>query len=126
MTPDTPESYGLAAIGKAGQFTLEILETRAGNRLMSIETDIWSLSFTLSELGLAGMLAHLRGRDTPSELKIGEFLDAPVTLIRDDEFSDRFFLQISKPDHVLHFVLGGDRLAQFTSAVADTLDDLAN
>ena len=93
---------------------------------MSIEADTWSLLFTLGEHDLAGILTHLRGRDTSSELQIGEFLDAPVMLIRDDEFSDRYFLQTFKPGYRLHFVLGGDQLVQFTDAMADALDDLAN
>ncbi|HEX5222509.1 MAG TPA: hypothetical protein VFZ59_23340 [Verrucomicrobiae bacterium] len=94
--------------------------------MMSIETDTWSLSFTLGEHDLAEILAHLRGRDTASELKIGDFLDAPVRLIKDDEFNDRYFLRASKAGHVLEFVLGADQLAQFTNAMADALDDLTN
>lgn len=126
MTPNTPERFGLAAIGKAGHFTVEILEDRAASRLMSIEADGWSFSFALSERDPTVILTHLRGGSELSELRIGVFLGAPVILIRDDEFGDRYFLRTFKDGHVLDFVLVADQLSQFTDAVRQALDDLAD
>ena len=127
MTPNTPEQYGLAAIGKAGQFTVEVLETSAASYLMAIEAGSWSLSFALSsEDDLKKILTHLRGNCKSSKLSAGLFLGAPVILIKDDEFSERYFLGASKDGHVLDVVLAADGLAQFTGAVARALDDLSN
>lgn len=116
--------YGLAAIGKAGRFTVEILEDGNACRLMSIETDSWSFSFALGEDDLARILTHLQGRREVAELRIGVFLGAPVVLIQDDEFSDRYFLRTFKDGHLLEFVLAADTLKQFTEAVTQAIEDL--
>jgi hypothetical protein len=126
VNPNMPEHYGLAAIGKAGRFTVEILEGSAASRLMGIEAAGWSFTFTLNGPDLAEILAHLRGDCKASELRIGVFLGATVTLIRDDEFSDRYFLRTFKDGHVLDFVLAADQLVQFADAIAQALDDLAS
>ncbi len=126
MTPNNPEHYSLVAIGTAGSFTVEILETRSGFRLMSIEADTWSFAFALGEQDVASILTHLRGGGNSSELEVGLFHGAPVKLIRDDEFSDRYFLRASKSGNIVDFLLGADRLVQFTNAMADALDDLKN
>ena len=121
-----PEHYGVLAIGRSGRFTVEILEARAGARLMSIEADGWSLTFALNEHRLADILTHLRGGGQSAKLQAGIFLGAPVILIRDNEFSDRYFLRAYKEGHLLEFVLAAEQLAQFTAAVAQACHDLAS
>ena len=124
MSPREAQHYGVAAIGSAGRFTVEILETtdNPAARLMSIDAGGWSLCFALVERGDAQVLSFLRkhaGRRVVfSELVIGSFLGAPVVLIKDDEFSDRFYLRAFANGHLLEFVLTADALTEFTEAVA--------
>jgi hypothetical protein len=123
MSPREAQHYGVAAIGSAGRFTVEILETtdNPNARLMSIEAGGWSLCFALAERGTAQVLSFLRvhaGRVVFSELAIGSFLGAPVILIKDDEFPDRFYLRVFANGHLLEFVLTADALTEFTEAVA--------
>lgn len=126
MIPNPPQNYGLAAIGRVERFTVEILETSAGSHVLSIESDTWSFSFALNEHTPAEILAHLRGSGATGELRVGIFLGAPVLLIRDEEFSDRFFLRFFRDGDVLDFVLAADLLAQFTDAMAQAVHDLAS
>jgi hypothetical protein len=126
MKRNAPDHYGLLAIGRAGYFTVEILENSAAARLISIEADGWSFSFALGEHDPAEMLTHLRGQGTSPELKVGAFCGAPVMLIKDDEFSDRYFLRTFREGELLDFVFAADRLAQFTDALAQAVHDLGS
>ena len=129
MSPREAQHYGVAAIGSAGRFTVEILETtdNPATRLMSIEAGGWSLCFALAERGDAQALSFLRehaGQAVFSELVIGSFLGAPVVLIKDDEFPDRFYLRAFANGHLLEFVLTADALTEFTDAVAQVVHNL--
>jgi len=124
MTRNPLQQYGLVAIGRAGHLTVEVLENRAASRLLSIEADRWAFSFALGEHDPAKILTHLQGHSTSSELTVGEFCGVPVTLIRDDEFSDRYFLRAFRDGDLLEFVLAADDLAQFRDALAQAVHDL--
>ena len=129
MSPREVQHYGVAAIGSAGRFTVEIIETtdNPAARLMSIEAGGWSLCFALVERGDAQVLSFIRehtGRVVFSELAIGSFLGAPVVLIKDDEFPDRFYLRAYADGHLLEFVLVADALTEFTDAVAQAVHNL--
>ena len=129
MLPHAAQHYGVAAVGSAGRFTVEILEAadRPAARLMSIEAGEWSICFVLADHGETRLLAFLlehTGHAMFSVLTIGSFLGAPVVLIKDDEFADRFCLRAFAEGHLLEFVLAADRLAEFTKAVAQTVQDL--
>ena len=126
MTRNPLQQYGLVAMGTAGQFAVEILENRAASRLLSIEANDWSFSFSLGEHDPANMLAHLRGHGSSSELNVGAFCGAPVMLIKDNEFSDRYFLRAVSDGDLLEFVLSADGLVQFTDALAQAVHDLGS
>jgi len=100
LCPREAQHYGVAAIGSAGRFTVEILET-TDNRppeLMSIEAGSWSLCFriwlNMRCTGLSFLREHA-GRVVFSDWLSVPFLGAPVVLIKDDEF-----LQDSISEHL--------------------------
>lgn len=126
MTRNPLQQYGLVAIGRAGHLTVEILENCAASRLLSIETDGWTFSFALGEHDPAEMLTHIRGHGTSSELKVGLFCGVPLMLIRDNEYSDRYFLRAFRDGDLLEFVLTGEPLAQFRDALAQVVHDLGS
>jgi hypothetical protein len=130
MLPGRGQPYGVAATGTAGRFVIEILEIADGTAasLMSIEAGAWSLCFALDDDGnTAQILSFLRehtGRVRFSELVIGSFFDAPMVLIKDSEFPDRFWLRAFADGHLLEFVLAADTLTEFTDALAQVVHDL--
>lgn len=91
---------------------------------MAIESDAWIFSFTCGEYIPSKILEYFRGDDTRSELEVGSFCNDPVRLIKDDVFSDRFFLRVSKGGQILEFELAGERLMQLTEAIAQAVQEL--
>lgn len=59
------------------------------------------------------------------ELMIGEHGHTPVTLVRDDEFTDRFFLKIGSSDApIVHYTLSGHDLECIVAAMEQAKEDL--
>jgi len=50
--------------------------------------------------------------------------NAPVSLVKDDEFADRFWLRVYGDGPMAEFVLAADDLTEFTVAVAQVVQDL--
>jgi hypothetical protein len=130
MSPNPPKNYGLAGLGCTNRFDVEIDEAldEPGDTLMSIHARSWSFQFGLAAREeVARMLSFLRehaGRLMFAELGVGSFHGAPVSLVKDDEFGDRFYLKAFGSGHLLSFVIAGDDLAEFTDAVAQAVEDL--
>jgi len=129
--PDTPSKrYGVAAIGSAGRFDIEIDEAidSPSEIQMGIATAEWSFRFNLSArtevARINSFLKEQAGKTVFSESVIGSFLGAPVFLIKDDEFADRFWLRASAAGQVVDFVLAGDDLAEFTDALVQAARQL--
>ena len=59
-----------------------------------------------------------------SELVVGSFHGAPVRLIKDHEFADRFWIRAFGDGDMVEFVLAADDLNEFTDAVAQAVQDL--
>jgi hypothetical protein len=125
-----PKHYGCAAVGSTSRFDVEIDEALddPDDIQMSIRARGWSFRFALTRRDdVARILAFLRdqtGRVVFSELAVGSFHGAPVFLIKDNEFGDRFWLRAHGAGQVVDFVLAADDLADFTDAVAQAVHDL--
>ena len=132
MTPTPPKHYGAAGVGSTTRFDVEIDEAfdDPNDVQMGIKARGWSFRFALSSRDdVARILWFLRehtGRLALSELVVGSFHDAPVLLIKDNEFADRFWLRASGDCVLVEFVLAADDLTEFTDAVAQAVDDLQN
>ena len=122
--------YGAAGVGSSSRFDVAIDEAvdDANHLQMSIEARGWSFRFALSTRDDAAlMLSFLRehtGRVAFAEVVVGSFLGTPVSLIKDDEFSDRFYLRAFAGDQLLSFVLAADDLTGFADALAQAVQDL--
>lgn len=130
MSAIPPKHYGLAAVGGTSRFDVEIDEANddPNDVQMSITTRGWSFCFRLSaRADVSRMLSFLRehtGHLVFSELVIGSFHGAPVLLVKDREFADRFWLRAHRDGQEVEFVLAADDLPQFTDAVAQAVQDL--
>jgi hypothetical protein len=132
MSSAPPKHYGVAAVGSTSRFDVEIDEALddESDMQMSTSTRSWTFRFALSAReDVARILSFLRqhtGRLEFSELVVGSFHDAPVRLIKDNEFADRFWLRAYGDGPMVEFVLAADDLTEFTDAVAQVVQDLQN
>jgi len=123
-------SFGVAGIGKAGRFLIEILEwvDATSAHLLSIETPDWYFCFTLPGIDAcakaSSFIQEQTGRLVWTELVVGSFSGAPVLLVKDDEYPDRFYIRASADGELLEFPLAGDVLAEFTDALGQAIRDL--
>ena len=130
MSLNPTKHYGAVAVGSTSRFDVEIDEALddANDIQMFINARSWSFRFALSTLNHAAqLLSFLRehaGRLTFSELVLGSFHGAPVLLIKDNEFADRFWLRASGSGQVVELVLAGADVFEFTDAVAQAVQDL--
>lgn len=130
MSSTSSKEYGAAAVGKTSRFDVVIDEgiEDASALQMSISTQNWSFCFALSARDdVARMLSFLRehtGHLVFSEIAVGSFHGAPVRLIKDDEFADRFWLRANRDGAMVEFVLVAEDLIEFTDAVAQAVHDL--
>lgn len=68
---------------------------------------------------LADFLHQHMGRKVYSELVAGTFLGAGVRLIKDDEFSDRFFLRIAADGNLVDYRLESFVATDFEQALGE-------
>lgn len=120
-------SYGLAALGKTGVFTVELLNGSAGELLLSVESPAWDFCFELASRATPGALSVFLGsqlgRTEFAELPLGSFGGVSVRLVKDDEFEDRFFLRASGGGSSVEFTLVGAGVRDFTSAVRQAAEE---
>ncbi len=116
-------NYCLAALGKAGAFTVEVLRRSDGGWMLSIESPAWCFVFELTGPGtvseLAAFLQTRAGRAEFAELAVGSFGGAVVRIIQDDEFMDRLFLRTTGEGALVDFTLTGGAVNEFTTAVRE-------
>lgn len=133
----TEESFGLAACGASGDWAVDLDETTSGVRkwFVQIEGRSVYLHFGVkSPLVIEKMLDFLTIKEKgsqssvaerPMKLAIGKNKEEPVTLLRDDEFSDRYFLLMeTKNKSVIRITIAGDDLNSFVIALRQVKEDL--
>lgn len=123
------ESYSLAALGKVGTFTVEVLSKRDGGWLLSVQSPAWCFDFALAGPAAVGELAAFfrshAGRTGFSELVIGSFGAAAVRVVKCDEFADRFFLRAAGGGALVEFTLTNQAAEEFAAAVAEADGEFA-
>jgi hypothetical protein len=121
-------SYGLAATGKAGDFTVEVLNGSEGRWWLSIASPAWCFDFELanrtvvSELGV--FLRRYTGRTEFADLVLGSFGGWSVRIIKCDEFEDRLFLCAGGDGSLVDFTLVGPATQDFATAVQQAAEEL--
>jgi len=130
MASIPPKRYGAAAVGGTSNYDVEVDEVLddPNDVRMSVHARSWSFRFRLSgRADVSRMLSFLRehtGSFVFSELVVGSFHGAPVWLVKDPEFADRFWLRAHGEGQMVEFTFAADDLAQFTEAVAQAVQDL--
>jgi hypothetical protein len=121
-TVSPPDNSGLAALGRAGAFTVEVFSRPDGSWSLSVESPGWCFEFPLAGRAVVGELAaFLRSyAGTPrfAEILVGTLGGADVRVVKDDEFVDRFFIRAAHTGSLVEFTLAGQSAVEFVEAVA--------
>jgi hypothetical protein len=127
-------TLGLLANGSFNGWDVNVDETTSGPDRWFLQIEGPSIYFnfeipsldTISQVGrFLGARQTGRGSRSNAELSIGENKHAPVRLLRDDEFADRFFLVIGPADAPLvRYALSGVDLKSVVAALEQVVEDL--
>lgn len=136
------ECFGLLANGSSGEWEVAIDESTSGpdRWFAQIEGPSISFYFEIPSVEIVGeLLGFLESppvtakisSDGLSELNgslvLSKDKKTPVTLLRDDEYPDRFFLVVGLTDKpIVRFVIGGVDVLNLTDALRQVKDDLSN
>ena len=134
-TRSKPATLGLLANGSCGRWTIDVDEATSGpdQWFMQIEGPSVYFDFQLPSPRIIERIHHFLRPQQPSgggsqsegELAIGTGKSAPVRLLRDDEFDDRFFLVVGLSDGpVVRYTLAGDDVKCISAALEQVLEDL--
>src|SRR5262249_20273391 len=134
------ETFGLRANGSSGQWEVAIDEATTGpdRWFAQLEGPSVSFYFEIPSVDIvARMLRFLEsspGVKKHSSTRVGERSGAlvlskdkktPVTLIKDDEYEDRFFLVVGLTESpIVRFVLAGTDAMQIADALRQAKEDL--
>jgi hypothetical protein len=127
------------ANGSSGAWEIAIDEALSGGRWRAqIEGPSVSLHFEISSPNVVGKIVRFLAkhsvkskRSSNGALKRGDSLVVggtnlvPVTLVKDDEFDDRFFFVLGPTDSLTaHFVLAGTDVSEIAQALRQVKEDL--
>jgi hypothetical protein len=133
-------SFGLLANGSCGRWEVAIDETTTGadRWFAQIEGPLVSFYFEVPSVDIVGKMLQLlesppAGKKQPpirvgernGSLVLNKDKKTPVTLVKDDEYADRFFLVVGLPDNpIVRFVLAETDTMQLTEALRQVKEDL--
>ena len=137
---DTRAALGLLANGSSGSWDVAIDATASEpvRWYAQIEGPSAAFYFEISSVAIVGkMLQFLKPRsktakrpsngiaESSGALVVGKDKKTPVTLIKDDEYDDRFFLAIGPTDNpVVRFIIAGEDVQNLAKALHQTDEDL--
>jgi hypothetical protein len=123
------ESWGLAAVGRVGRFTVDVDKAISDSERweLTLEGPAWYLRLAIAGPATVarwlGFMKLYAGRTETAEHTVGSFLGSPVLVIKDDEFADRFFL-VAGGSHALRLTLAGTEAEALIGALAQAAADL--
>ena len=134
------ESFGLLANGSSGPWEIAIDETTSGadRWCAQIEGPSVTFYFEIPSVDIVGkMVRFLEPRQVPTKessmgsmerhgsLVIGKDQKTPITLVKDDEYEDRFFLVVGPMDNpIVRFVIAGMDVVKIADALRQVQQDL--
>jgi hypothetical protein len=134
------ESFGLLAIGSSGGWEVAIDESTSGVERWhaQIEGPAVSFYFEIPSLDIVDeMLRFLEPRPEASNpspnawderngaLVIGKGKKTPITIFKDDEYPDRFFLLVGRAESpAVRFAIAGRDVAEIAEALRQVKEDL--
>jgi hypothetical protein len=133
-------SFGLLACGSSGAWRIDIDEATSGADCWraQIEGPSVYFDFELLSLDIVRKMAkflklHSMATKQTSNgslkrgkvLLIGKDKKTPISLVKDDEYDDRFFLVVGSTDDVLiRFIIAGEDVKKISDALRQVQEDL--
>ncbi|HEV3447492.1 MAG TPA: hypothetical protein VG099_22820 [Gemmataceae bacterium] len=127
-------SFGLLANGSCGSWEIAIDETTSGAERWYAQIDGPAVAFyfEIPSVDIVGKMARfLEPRSATTNqpqdglLVIGKDKRTPITLVKDDEYHDRFFLVIGPMDNpIVRFAIAGTDVIDIAEALKDVKKDL--
>ncbi len=130
MTKDLEISWGLAAIGRSGDITIEIDQACSGPVRWELSINHLQSYFRFMIAGppvVGEFLAFLQrhcNQSLPGELVLGSIGSAKVSVIKDVEFVDRFFLCVASADGAVRYTLNSAEIKDYVAALKSAMEDL--
>ncbi|MHB1422600.1 MAG: hypothetical protein ACYC3I_05280 [Gemmataceae bacterium] len=134
------DSFGLLAIGSSGDWEVAIDESTSGDErwYAQIEGLAVSFYFEIPSLGIVDeMLRFLGPRPVAATLSpsgsgesngwlvIGKDIKTPITIVKDDEYPDRFFLLVGRVESpMVRFAIAGKDVREIAEALRQVEEDL--
>ncbi len=128
------EAFGLLANGCSGPWEIAVDEHISGADRWSVQIEGPSVSFyfEIPSLETISKMAQFLDRSIPSSetndlLLISKDQQMPVTLIKDDEYADRFFLVVGPTANpMVRFTIAGKDVTDFLEALRQAIDDTSD
>ncbi len=123
-------NWGLAAIGRCADVSIDVDEAVSGPERwqMSIDLPQFQFRFTIPAPAIVGgfcdFLQQQLNHKTTGELPLGTLGNADVSIIKDDEFMDRFFLLAAADGGAVRHTLTGDVVINLIVALRQVASDL--
>jgi hypothetical protein len=130
MTDDI-RHWGLAGLGRHGEIAIDLDEPIDHDWPwhLQISGRGWEFVFDVAGPEVArSFLAFMRdhfGRDGFAELRLASFEAANVVIVKDSEFSDRYWLRIRATRGIAEVTIAGDNAISLLNALEDLVSDLA-
>jgi hypothetical protein len=124
------DDLSLLANGSSGRWDVAVDETTSGpdRWFLQIEGPAASLYFEIPSVDVVSRMLTLLSphpEDGAGPLSVGTDEGTPVTLVRDDEYSDRFFLIVGPADRpIARFVIAGTDAAEIAEALRQARADI--
>ncbi|MCP3957760.1 MAG: hypothetical protein GY719_07895 [bacterium] len=124
--------WGLAAVGQSGAVQVDVDEScsEPARWELSIDQPQIYLRFEIPGPHVVGeLLAFLQrhwGQSSADELRLGAIGDAKVSIIKDDEFADRFFLCVASENGALQYSLRSEEVESYIAALRSAKEDLSD
>jgi hypothetical protein len=133
-------SFGLLACGSSGSWRIDIDEATSGAECWRLQLENTSVyfDFELPSLEIIPRMAKFLKSHTMSAknasngslkrekvLVLGKDKKTPVSLVKDDEYNNRYFLVIGSTDNVLvRFTIVGEDVKNISDALQQVQEDL--
>ncbi len=121
---------GLLANGSSGQWDVAVDETTVGadRWFLQIDGPAVSFYFEIPAVDVVGRMSRfLDPGGRHGSLVLGKGKDLPVTLVKDDEYRDRFFLAVGPPARpAMRFTIAGADAAMLAEALRQAEQDLVD
>lgn len=130
MPQRLPRSYAAAAVGKSRNFAVELDEALddPDEMRLQLRTRAWFLELELASRDTVNrMLAFFKeysGLAAHAEITIGFLHNVPLKLVKDDEFTDRFWLRTHADHQMVEFTVTSNELPGLTDALAQAAREL--